>query len=134
MSTLINTLKRHEGLRLKPYRCSANKLTIGYGRNLEDVGISEREAEAMLLADMLRSRADLFKVFPDADTFSQGRQDALINMVFNLGLTRFLGFKKMIAAIEDRDWERAADEAMDSRWYHQVKSRGEEVVSLIREG
>jgi len=47
----IEQLKHDEGIRLFPYQCSADKLTIGYGRNLEDNGISEHEAEQMLLTD-----------------------------------------------------------------------------------
>jgi lysozyme len=95
---------RHEGFRDLPYHCSSGKLTIGYGHNLEKP-ISQKAAEQILMDDMLEARKDCFKVFPDLDTFSQGRQDAFVNMMFNLGLTRFKGFKKMVKARHDRDWE-----------------------------
>ena len=52
MSNLIEQLKRHEGKRLFPYHCTANKLTIAYGRNLDDVGVTEEEAELMLVNDV----------------------------------------------------------------------------------
>lgn len=59
--SLIEELKRHEGLRLKPYKCSANSWTIGFGRNLESVGISGEEALMMLKNDIQRSPALRFK-------------------------------------------------------------------------
>ena len=54
MSNLIAQLKRHESLELKPYKCTSGKLTIGVGRNLEDIGITEQEAELLLLNDIGR--------------------------------------------------------------------------------
>ena len=120
---LINTLKRHEGFRSKPYHCSADKLTIGYGRNLEDRGITEEEAAYLLNNDIELARQDCKKVFSEFNHFSQARRDALVNMMFNLGLSRFKGFKKMIAAINEGDWSEAKRQALDSRWRQQVKSR-----------
>ena len=132
--SLIETLKRHEGFRTKPYRCSAGKLTIGYGRNLEDVGISKIEATNMLLNDIENAEKDLRTVFPNLSFFTENRQEALINMVFNLGITRFKLFKNTIRAINRGDWYAAAKHAKDSKWYKQVKSRGKEVVEAIRKG
>jgi lysozyme len=71
MKKEIDLLKKHEGLRLKPYRCSADKLTIGYGRNLDDVGISEEEAEMLLLNDLLTANIEVenrFVWFEDLDS------------------------------------------------------------------
>ena len=131
---LISTLKRHEGFRSKPYRCTAGKLTIGYGRNLDDVGITEVEAEFLLKVDMLRATDDAHDIFPAILDYTQNRQMALINMVFNLGKTRLRKFRNMIDAVNRGDWESAANEAIDSRWYGQVGSRAIELVNLLREG
>ena len=131
---LIKTLKRHEGFRTKPYRCSAGKLTIGYGRNLEDVGISKIEATNMLLNDIEAAEKDLRTVFPCLNYFTENRQEALTNMVFNLGISKFKLFKNTIKAINRGDWTAAASHAKDSKWYQQVKSRGKEVVEAIRKG
>ena len=54
MESMIGMLKRHEGLRLKPYQDTIGKLTIGYGRNLDDRGISKEEAEYLLRNDISR--------------------------------------------------------------------------------
>jgi lysozyme len=133
-SNLILILKRHEGFRSKPYRCTAGKLTIGYGRNLDDVGITEVEAEFLLKVDTLRATDSAGDIFPSILSHTENRQIAIINMVFNLGKTRFKKFRKMIDAIKRGDWESAADEAMDSRWYGQVGARAVEIVGLLRKG
>lgn len=130
---LWQMLERHEGLRLKPYRCSAGKMTIGYGRNLDDVGISEEEASYLLNNDIKRAEEDLISVFPYFSGFSKSRQDALLDMMFNLGKTRFLGFKKMIAAIKNDDWKEAKIQAMDSKWATQVGYRAKEVTNMFEE-
>ena len=130
---LRQMLERHEGLRLKPYRCSAGKMTIGYGRNLDDVGISEEEASYLLNNDIKRAEGDLISIFPYFSGFSKSRQDALLDMMFNLGKTRFLGFKKMIAAIKNDDWKEAKIQAMDSKWAAQVGYRAKEVTNIFEE-
>ena len=74
-------------------------------------------------------------IFGDVKHFSENRQKALLNMMFNLGYNKFTGFKKMIAAIKLNDWEEAAEQAKDSRWYRQVgKSRSERIITRLREG
>ena len=133
-SELEKLIKKHEGLRLFPYRCNANKLTIGFGRNLDDIGISQQEAEFLLSSDIARASHDIMIIFAQFYTFSENRQNALIDMCLNLGGGGFKKFKKMIQAIKERDWERAAIEAQDSKWYAQVGMRGKEDVKMLREG
>ena len=119
---LKESIKKHEGLELKPYRCSAGKLTIGWGRNLQDRGVTRAEAEAMLDLDILEARtaADRFKWFWLLDRL---RQDVVVEMVFNLGLPKFLGFKKMIQALREQDYEEARVQMLDSKWANQVGQR-----------
>jgi lysozyme len=126
-------LIRQEGLKLKPYRDSVGKLTIGVGRNLDDDGILEQEAYVMLDNDIARHTLDAQKisVFSSLDPV---RQDVLVNMVFNMGLPRVLGFKNMIAALSSQDWEEAAQEMLSSRWATQVWHRAEELAQMIRTG
>ncbi len=126
-------LKRDEGLRPKPYRCSAGKLTIGYGRNIEDVGITEDEAEILLDHDIRQARTDLDHALPWWRDLPASWQRGLVNMRFNLGLTRLLGFKRMLAALQAGDGDRAADEALDSKWAQQVGARARRVAALYRE-
>lgn len=135
MEKLIEQLKRHEGLRLKPYRCTAGKLTIGYGRNLEDRGITQGEAESMLWRDVAEVRDYLEDVF-DAWWFSLDgvRQAVLVNMAFNLGGPGLLKFRKMIDAVSWGRWEDAAREMLDSRWAQQVGNRATELAKQMETG
>lgn len=134
MNKTAKYIKANEGLRLKPYKCTANKLTIGYGRNLEDVGITVEEAEFMLETDIARVVEDLdgifgFRLFC---TLSSSRQRALTDMMFNLGRTRFKKFKKMIRAIKAGDFKQAAKELLDSRYAKQVSRRAHTNADLLR--
>lgn len=133
MNKLERELIRDEGLRLKPYLDSVGKLTIGVGRNLDDNGISEAEALMMLRNDIANSQQELerFGWFRQLDS---RRKDAILNMHFNLGLPRLLSFKKMIAALEQGKWDKAADEALNSRWAEQVGERAVRISSIIRHG
>jgi len=132
IDAIIVGLKRDEGLRLKPYRCSAGKLTIGYGRNLEDVGITEAEAEILLEHDIRRSLADLDRALPWWRGLPAPQQRGLINMRFNLGLTRLLGFKKMLAALQAGNGKLASEEALSSKWADQVGARARRIAALYR--
>lgn len=131
---LVEMLKRHEGFRSKPYRCSAGKLTIGFGRNLQDVGISKQEATYLLLQDIEKATEDAKSLFPDFDRYTINRQNALINMIFNLGINRFKLFKNTIKAIKRNDWTSVAKHAKQSRWHNQVGKRAIEIEDLLREG
>ena len=133
---LVNLLKKHEGLKLKPYKDSVGKLTIGYGRNLDDVGISEYEANMLLLNDIGKAAKDLNRIFGDSLLNSIGyvRYSVLVNMMFNLGYRRFISFEKMIAAVKAHNYETAADEMIDSKWAGQVGDRSTELAELMRNG
>ena len=129
---LIDDLKRDEGFRHFPYECSAGKLTIGYGRNLDAKGISKEEAEILLINDITDAEMELYKVLPDAKLFSDNRYRVLVNMVFNLGLDGFLTFKKMLKAIKEKDFDRTADEMLNSKWHEQLPDRVDRLEKLMR--
>ena len=128
---LTDQLTTHEGLRLKPYRCPAGKLTIGIGRNLEDKGITEKEAVMLLENDIQECIEDLETVFQGFALLPEAVQLALVDMRFNLGPGRFRQFKKMIAAVKDQDFAKAAGEMKDSRWYNQVGQRSRTLVKMM---
>lgn len=130
--TLIERIKRHEGLRLKPYRCTSGKLTIGYGRNLEDNGISAAEADTLLNTDIKRCEAECQKALPWFTQLNATRQGVIVELDFNLGLTRLLGFKKMLAACEQGNYEQAAREMLDSLWARQVGQRAVTLAELMK--
>src|SRR3972149_7178326 len=83
---LKSMLMRDEGLRLKPYTDSTGHLTIGFGRNLSQVGISLAEAEALLDHDIARTMADVQAALPWTVGLDDVRRSILINMAFNLGI------------------------------------------------
>ena len=134
MTKLKAELIRDEGLRLKPYRCTAGKLTIGVGRNLDDVGLADEEAKYLLKTDIDRAMDGLDRNVPWWRSMTDARRRALVNMCFNLGWPRLSQFKNMLAHLQAGDFERAAAEALDSRWAQQVGERSERIAALIREG
>jgi len=130
---LLEALKRHEGLKLKAYRCTSGKLTIGFGRNLEDKGISESEAEIMLMNDIQEFQSKL-KNFKWFNQLSDARKEVIINMAFNLGLGGLLKFKKTIELIEQKDFEGASKQMLESRWASQVGKRAKELSDQFLKG
>ena len=133
-SIVKQQLQLHEGLRLKPYTCSAGKLTIGYGRNLDDVGITQDEADALLNHDIDRSVEDARDLVTNFDQLNEVRQAVVVNMMFNLGKSRLSKFVKMLNALEHDDFDRAADEMLDSKWARHVGNRAVELAQLMRNG
>jgi lysozyme len=125
MDKLEKYIADNEGLRLKPYRCSEEKLTIGYGRNLDSTGISEKEALFMLQADIEKAAVTLYGIFTfdEIESWHYEVHIALTDMVFNLGGRGFKRFKKMIKAIKSNDFKSAAREMLDSRYAKQVPNR-----------
>ena len=136
MTKLIEQLNRHEGVRTHAYQCTANMTTVGVGRNIDEdggLGLSVDEIEFLLKNDIKRCKQELITLpwFPEIDSV---RQDALINLCFNLGITRLLGFKNALNAMSVGDYEKAAEEFLDSRWAVQVGNRALDVAHMIRTG
>ena len=134
MKKLIDQLIRHEGMRLRPYKCPAGKLTIGVGRNIEDNGITEAEAIILLMNDIERCKWEIETAFPWFTRLNSARYDVLVNMCFNMGVSRLSSFRKMLKALQDDDYETAAIEGLDSRWARQVGKRAEELMQIIKKG
>ena len=134
MSRLIETLKRHEGVKNTLYKCTSDKWTIGVGRNLEDVGLSEEEIDILLQNDITRTEELLDEYMSWWSDLDYIRQDAMINFVFNVGIGTAMKFKKAMTALEQGDYDVAADEMMDSNWSKQVGQRAVEVTEMIRTG
>lgn len=133
MHSIEDQLILHEGLRLKPYRCTAGKLTIGVGRNLEDKGISHHEAMMLLRNDIEEITGQLER-HSWYVALGPVRRKVLIDMAFNLGLGGLMGFRRMIEALERANYEAAADEMVNSRWYRQVGERGRRLEAMMRTG
>lgn len=131
METLVERITRHEGVRLKPYRDTAGKLTMGVGRNLDDVGISMDEAMYMLDNDIRDAVKGVNKALPWMLGLDDARRDILYEMAFQLGLTGLLGFKKMLLAVREREYKQAAQQMRDSKWYKQTPARAEELAGIM---
>lgn len=130
---VIEQIKQHEGLKLKPYHCTSGKLTIGYGRNLEAKGISKGEAESMLLSDIAEVEEKLVRT-----GFLSGLNDArkavLINMAFQLGFNGLSKFRNMLAAVQSEQYALAASEMLDSLWAKQTPNRAKELSEQMLTG
>lgn len=124
----------HEGKRLKPYIDTVGKLTVGVGRNLFSVGISDDECMLMLDNDISRSIEDVRFLFSCYDSLDRPRQLVLISMAFNLGRLRLSKFVRFIWAVHQKDYDTAAQEMRDSRWYEQVGHRGEQLARTMQSG
>lgn len=133
LTQAVTQLKTDEGLRLTPYLDTVGVLTIGYGRNLEHVGITEDEATAMLRADAnVAQEAAQALLGPTWYALDASRQAVMINMAFNLGQTRLSNFKNMLSAIHAGDYSTAANEMLDSRWATQVGDRATRLADIMR--
>lgn len=119
LTKLKQSIKKHEGLRLKPYECSKGKLTIGFGRNLEDRGITTLEAETMLERDLLDTKLELedsIKFFHKLDDI---RQNVLIEMAYNMGVSNLLEFRNTLKFMEKSDFINASIEMLNSKWHRE---------------
>ena len=144
----IDFLKQHEGYSKEPYKCTAGFKTIFYGRNYETMGFSVDEldlilsnlkdnevtkqiAEITLKHDIEWAYASLKHIFASFDEFSDRRKTALVSVMFNLGVQKFKGFKKMIAAIQNDDWIEAGLQLQDSKRHEQITNRSEEESQML---
>lgn len=145
---LKDMLERHEGRRDKPYYCTAGKLTIGVGHNIDANGlpneiqdfldtngfITDEMIDELLEDDIAVAASYCYKLYPLFDIFSDNRQFALLDFMFNVGYGTAKTFVNTNKAINDERWEDAADNFQKSLWYKQVKNRAKEIVRMIREG
>ena len=129
--TIYEMLLRHEGIKLKPYRCSSGKLTIGVGRNLEDTGISEGEAFVMLNNDVNRVRRGLDKYLPWWRTQPDPVRIVLQNMAFQMGVEGLLEFTVTLGLLQRGRYADAPKAMLDSEWAKQTPKRAQELAALV---
>lgn len=144
---IIEQLKRHEGLKLKPYKCPAGFLTVGYGHNIDALGlpkwldrdavmkygITAGQAERLLIEDLVPFVLQCHKI-PVFHGLNEARQGVLINMCFNLGYEGLMKFEGMLAHLEVNEFEDAAKHMEKSLWHTQVKNRAKELEEIMRSG
>lgn len=131
---LAAQLRKHEGTRLLPYIDTVGKITIGVGRNLDDVGISNDEATYLLNSDIDRTVKGLLARFPWVLELDPVRQCVLVNMAFNMGVPGLAGFTQTLQAIREKRYKEAAEHMLQSKWSQQVGQRAVELANQMRTG
>ena len=135
-------LVRHEGYVTEIYLCSEGYPTFGIGHMVTEddmeytwpVGtpVTDERILQVFHQDCLNAVADAEALVNDIHSHPDDVIRVLVNMAFNLGRRRLGRFKKMLAAVEARDYKTASQEMIDSRWYNQVGRRSVELVEIMR--
>ena len=133
-AALVGELVRDEGVRLRVYRDSVGKLTIGVGRNLDANGITRDEAMTLLHHDIDTAVNDCRRSFPWWVALDDVRQRVLLNMCFNMGLPTLLTFRVTLNAVADGDYGKAAEQMLLSNWARQVGERAKRLSQMMRTG
>ena len=136
---IMDQLIIDEGKRLDVYRDSLGLLTVGVGHLIlkgdaipEGSTISEDRCQQLLEHDLDHAIVNSNMMFPGLpDRYPEEIQEVIINLVFNMGPTRLLGFKKFIMAIKTHNWQDAADELQNSKWYGQVGPRADRLIAMV---
>jgi len=136
MKKLVGMLKRQEGVSKWAYEDHLGYVTVGVGRCLDPekgLGLSDDEIDYLLRNDILRcyQELDVFSWFHDLD---EVRQHAIVSMLFQLGLPKFLEFKKTLAFLAEGKVSQAAEEMLNSKWARQTPNRAREISYMIETG
>ncbi len=132
MSKLVDAIKKHEGYVGVVYKDSLGIDTIGYGfaiKDLElDVDICDIILERKLIAliNRIEKKFSWYKYMPPEI------QDVVVNMCYQMGVYGFSLFKKTIAYLQDKQWKKASEEMLDSRWADQTPGRAKELSNIVR--
>ena len=123
-----------EDKRNKVYNDSLGIPTIGVGRNLRDVGLSDDEIAYLLDNDIKRVEADLDRRLPWWRTLDEVRQSVIADMCFNMGINKLLGFVNTLRKVQSGDYLGASLGMLESLWAKQVKGRAQELARMMRTG
>jgi lysozyme len=134
VTDIYSQLRRDEDVRKFPYTDTAGKLTIGVGHNLTDKGLSDAAIDFILEEDINDVIDELNVELPWVEDIGAERSSVILNMAFNLGVTKMKGFTKFLQAARVGDWETAANEMRDSEWARQVGDRAVRLEQQMRTG
>ena len=142
LNQLREALEIDEGVKYENYLDHLGWPTFGIGHLVreddpeygEPVGtpVSEERVAECFESDIGITIEDCEKLYEDFYDLPDEAQLIIANMCFNLGYPRLSKFKGMKAGVDTRDWEKAADEMVDSRWYKQVTNRADRLVERMR--
>ena len=140
---LREELAEDEGCKFEIYLDHLGLPTFGIGALIKEhdpeygqpVGtpVSEDRVRKRFNLDIAVTIEDCQVLYDDFDDLPEEAQLVIANMMFNMGRPRLSKFKGMKAGVDDRDWDRAADEMVDSRWHDQVPNRAKRLVKRIRD-
>ena len=130
---ILEKLELEEGFRERMYDCPAGKKTIGIGVNLEATPIPKAVAQEWVRHILNDINVEMAK-HDWYRTLNHDRRVVIQDMCYQMGVSGVLAFKNMISAIENRDWERAANEMLDSRWAEQTPNRANRNANGMRTG
>jgi lysozyme len=134
MSKLESLLTLHEGSKRFPYRCTAGKLTIGIGFNLDDVGLYPEEISFIFANRINLVCKRLHAELPWFERLDEVRQAVLIDMGYNLGVDGLLKFKNTLGYVQRGEYDLAALGMMKSLWSRQVGRRAERLADMMKTG
>ena len=137
LDEVADDLKAEEGFSEHCYMCTAGAHTIGYGRNIDSnggIGITEAEADYLLRNDIMRMTEEVRSRFEWFDGLDDVRASVVVQLAFQLGITRLSKFERMLAALAEGNYDQAADELLDSLFARQVPNRAERLQLKIRYG
>ena len=132
MKDLLNRIKHHEGYRSRVYKCTEGYDTIGYGFAIKDLELDEDVAEEILIRKVEKLIKRVRKRFDWLDSVPHAVQGVLVEMSYQMGLSGVCKFKKALHAMQMFQWQKAADEMLDSRWAKQTPNRAKELSDIIR--
>jgi lysozyme len=132
--TLHAQLILDEGLRLKPYTDSKGQITIGVGHNLSAHGISRELAMQWLTEDIAAAETAVERAWSWAARLDPVRRNVLVNMAFNMGITKLATFHRFLDALQRGNYQTAATEMMDSAWADQVGRRATRLATEMLTG
>ena len=142
LEKLRKQLEIDEGVKYEIYLDHLGYPTFGIGHLVipsdieyrEDVGtrVSEERVRECFDKDVVSVLRDCTLLYKDFDELPEEAQQIIANMMFNMGYTRLSKFKGMKKGVDAKDWNKAADEMVDSRWYKQVTNRANRLVERMR--
>ena len=132
MKELLESIKHHEGFVEHVYDDSLGIPTIGYGFAIKDLVLDEDIAEDILIRKLEKLKRNANARFQWLEDMPQEVQAVVLNMCYQLGITGVSKFRKAISALQEGDWDEAANEMLDSLWARQTPNRATELSNIVR--
>ena len=130
--SLLENIKESEGFRNRVYKCTEGYDTIGYGFAVKDLVMDKDIADMILERKVAELRVRVEQKFPFIDSMPESVQDVMIEMCFQLGVSGFSKFKKTIQYLMTKQFEEAAVEMLDSKWYKQTPNRAKKLSDIVK--